>query len=345
MRAAVLHGLRDIRLEDVPLPNPRGDEVVVRVLVNGLCGSDIHFFERGRLGPFVVDRPYIPGHEASGVVVRAAADGSGPPEGTRVTIEPGIPCRRCAECKSGRYNLCPDVVFMSAPPVNGTFTEQVAVVTDFVHPLPDAMDDEIGAFVEPVSVGVQACTRAGLQAGGTVVVLGAGPIGLITLLVARAFGAARLIVVDRIHSRLVLAGRLGALVIDASKPGIDVPAEVNQMTDGRNAEVVFDATGSSAACSMAPFLAARGGSVTLIGWPETSMPPMPVDVIMERELDLHGVNRYCNTYPRAIALMAAGAIDPRPLVSHRYPFASVCEAFDFASLHREETIKVLVENV
>jgi L-iditol 2-dehydrogenase len=161
-----------------------------------------------------------------------------------------------------------------------------------------------------------------------------GPIGLITLLVARAFGAARLIVVDRSHSRLVLAGRLGALVIDASKPGIDVPAEV-----------MFDATGSSAACSMAPLLAARGGSVTLIGWPETTMPPMPVDVIMEREMDLHGVNRYCTTCPRAIALMAAGAIDPRPLVSHRYPFASVCEAFDFASLHREETVRVLVENV
>jgi L-iditol 2-dehydrogenase len=344
MRAAVLHGLRDIRLEDIPTPKPREDEVVVRILVNGLCGSDIHFFERGRLGPFVVDRPYIPGHEASGVVVRAAADGSGPPEGARVTVEPGIPCRRCVQCKSGRYNLCPDVVFMSAPPVNGTFAEQVAVVTDFVHPIPDAMDDESGAFVEPVSVGVQACTRADLRAGGTVVVLGAGPIGLITLLVARAFGAARLIVVDRIPSRLALAGRLGGLVIDASKPGIDVPAEVNRVTDGRNAEFVFDATGSSAACSMAPLLAARGGSVTLIGWPETSTPPMPVEVIMERELDLHGVNRYCNTYPRAIALMAAGAIDTRPLVSHRYTFASVCDAFAFSSLHKEETVKVLVKH-
>ena len=344
MRAAVLHGLRDIRMEDVPLPRPRADEAVVRILVNGLCGSDIHFFERGRLGPFVVDRPYIPGHEASGVVIKVAADGSGPTEGTRVTIEPGIPCRRCAQCKSGRYNLCPDVVFMSAPPVNGTFAEQVAVVTDFVHPLPDAMDDESGAFVEPVAVGVQACTRAGLQAGGTVAVLGAGPIGLVTLLVARAFGAARLIVVDRISSRLGLAGRLGALVIDASKPGVDVPEEVKRLTAGRNAEFVFDATGSSAACGLAPLLAARGGSVTLIGWSETPTPPMPVDVIMERELDLHGVNRYCNAYPRAIALMAAGAIDTRPLVSHRFPFASVCEAFAFASLHREETVKVLVKH-
>ena len=202
MRAAVIHGLQDIRLEDVPLPKPREDEVVVRILVNGLCGSDIHFFEQGKLGPFVVDRPYIPGHEASGVVVRAATGVSGPAVGTRVTIEPGIPSRRCPQCKSGRYNLCPDVVFMSAPPVNGTFADQVAVAADFVHTLPDVMDDEAEAFVEPVSVGVQACTRAGLRAGATVVVLGAGPIGLVTLLVARAFGASRLIVVDRISSRL-----------------------------------------------------------------------------------------------------------------------------------------------
>jgi L-iditol 2-dehydrogenase len=344
MRAAVLHGIRDLRLQEVPRPEREKDQVLVRISVNGLCGSDIHFFEHGRLGPFVVDRPYIPGHEASGVVVKAAADGSGPAEGTRVTIEPGVPCRRCAQCKAGRYNLCPDVVFMSAPPVNGTFADEVAVASDFIHPLPDSLDDEAGAFVEPVSVGVQACVRAGLRAGATVVVLGAGPIGLVTLLAARAFGAARLIVVDRLVSRLKLAARLGADVIDGSAPGIDVPAEVKRLTSGQNAESVFDATGSSAACGMAPLLAARGGSVTLIGWPEISTLPLPVDVIMERELDLHGVNRYCNTYPRAIALMSSGAIDTRLLVSHRYPFASVCEAFAFASAHRDQTVKVLVKH-
>jgi L-iditol 2-dehydrogenase len=344
MRAAVLHGVQDLRLEDVPRPELERDQVRVRISVNGLCGSDIHFFEHGRLGPFVVDKPYIPGHEASGVVVTAAADDSGPAEGTRVTIEPGVPCRRCAQCKSGRYNLCPDVVFMSAPPVNGTFADEVAVAGDFVHPLPDSLDDEAGAFVEPVSVGVQACVRAGLRAGATVVVLGAGPIGLVTLLTARAFGAARLVSVDRISSRLALAGRLGADVIDGSAAGVDVPAAVKRLTAGRNAEFVFDATGSSAACGMAPLLAGRGGSVTLIGWPETSTLPLPVDVIMERELDVHGVNRYCNTYPRAIALMASGAIDTRPLVSHRYPFAAVCDAFAFASRHRDQTVKVLVRH-
>ena len=115
MRAAMLHAPRDLRLEQVPVPVAGEDEVLVRITTNGLCGSDIHFYKEGKLGPFVVDRPYIPGHECCGVVVQAAAAG-GPAVGTRVAIEPGIPCRRCALCKSGRYNLCPDVVFMSAPP-------------------------------------------------------------------------------------------------------------------------------------------------------------------------------------------------------------------------------------
>jgi L-iditol 2-dehydrogenase len=343
MRAAVLHGSRDLRLEDVPEPSPRPDEVLVRISVNGLCGSDIHFYENGRLGPYVVDRPYVPGHEASGTVVQAARDGSGPAAGTRVCIEPGIPCRRCDLCKSGRYNLCTNVVFMSAPPIDGTFRDLVAVTSDFAHPLPDSLDDEAGAFIEPVAVAVQACTRASVHAGSSVAVLGAGPIGLLILLTARAFGATRLLSIDRLPSRLDLARRLGAGAIDGSCAGADVVAQVERFF-GRGADVVFDATGSSIACGLAPLLTARGGCVGLVGWPETSPLAMPVDVIMERELDVHGVNRYCNAYPRAISLLEAGAIDVRPLVSHRFPFDSVREAFSFAVDHRRETVKVLVQN-
>jgi len=340
MRAAVLHGAGDLRMEDVAVPRPAAGDVLVRVSANGICGSDLHFFERGRLGPYVVDRPYVPGHEACGTVVRAASDGSGPSEGARVAIEPGIPCRRCALCKSGRYNLCPDVVFLSAPPVNGTFAEYAAVASDFAHPLPDRIDDEQGAFVEPVAVGVQACTRARLEAGASVAVLGAGPIGLVTGLVARAFGAGLVVVIDRLANRLTLARELGFLPIDAGAS--DPASELARLLGRGGADAVFDATGSSAACATAPLLAARGGSVTLIGWPETSPVGMPVDQIMEKELDVHGVNRYCNAYPRAISLMTSGAIDVRPLVSHRFPFARVVEAFDFAVTHRAETVKVMV---
>jgi len=341
MSAAVLHGPRDLRYERVPLPPTRDDEVLLKVTTNGLCGSDIHFYKEGKLGPFVVDRPYIPGHEASAVVAREAARPGGPRVGTRVAIEPGVPCRRCALCKSGRYNLCRDVVFMSAPPVNGTFAEYAAVSADFAHPLPDSVDEESAAFVEPLSVAVQACTRADLRAAATVAVIGAGPIGLVTMLAARAFGAAGVFLVDTMPARLALGTRLGAAAtINARET--DPRSRLAELTGGLGADFVFDASGSAAACASAPGLAARGGSVTIIGWPEQSSFPYPVETIIEKELDVHGVNRYCNAFPRAIALLASGSVDVHPLVSHRYTLDRVTDAFAFAADHPAETIKVMI---
>jgi L-iditol 2-dehydrogenase len=341
MRAAVLHGRGDLRLEQVQVPERKPDEVLVRVSVNGLCGSDIHFFTKGELGPFKVTTPYIPGHEACGVVVEAASTGQGPRVGQRVAIEPGIPCRHCEFCKGGRYNLCPDVVFMSAPPVDGTFAEFVTLAADFAHPVPEHVDDESAAFIEPVSVGVQACKRAGLQAGQTVTVLGAGPIGLVTLLVARAFGATAIYAVDLLENRVNLAGKLGAAAaIDGRRT--DPVEAIMELTGGRGTDIVFDTTGSARACQSTPHLARRGGVVTLVGWPDPGTLPYAVEMVLEKELDVRGVNRYANTYPTAIALMASGKLDVRPLVSHRFPFDQVVEAFGFAVEHPDETIKVMI---
>ena len=342
MRAARLYGPGDLRLETIPVRDPDPDEVVVRLRANGLCGSDLHFYEDGKLGPFTVTEPYTPGHEASGTVVHAAETGAGPEVGQRVAIEPGIPCRRCEFCKSGRYNLCPDVVFLSAPPIDGTFAEYVTLAADFAHPLPDAVDDEAGAFVEPVSVGIQACRRAGLRAGDTFAVLGAGPIGLVTMAVAYAFGAAEGYAVDLLDNRLALADALGAAAtVNAAED--DPVAAIGTWTGGRGVDVVFDTSGSSAACRLTPEIARRGGVVTLVGWPETSAFPYHVEMILEKELDVRGVNRYCNTYPTAISLLAAGKLDIDPLITHRFPFDQIVEAVAFASEHPAETIKVMVK--
>lgn len=340
MPAAVLHGVRDLRLRRVPVPVNTRDEVLVQVTMNGLCGSDIHFYTHGALGPFKVTSPYIPGHEACGVVVEAAMTGAGPQVGQRVAIEPGIPCRRCEFCKSGRYNLCPDVVFMSAPPVNGTFAKYVAVAADFAHPVPDEVDEESAAFVEPVSVGIQACKRAGVTAGHTVVVLGAGPIGLVTLLVARAYGATQTYAIDILENRVGLAESLGATIINAHKT--DPVTAIAELTGGRGVDVVFDTSGSATACQSTPHLARRGGVITIVGWPDPGTLPFPIEMVLEKELDIRGVNRYANTYPTAIGLLASGKLDVHPLVSHRFPFDRVVEAFDFAVEHRAETIKVMV---
>ncbi len=343
MKAAVLYRAEDLRLEERAFPEPQEDEVVVQIKVNGICGSDRHFFERGELGPFKVTVPYVPGHEASGVVVESARDGRGPVKGQRVSIEPGIPCRRCELCKGGRYNLCSDVRFLSAPPVDGTFAEFVAIPADFAHALPDSVDDESGAFVEPISVGLQACTRAGLKAADSVAILGSGPIGLVTFLVARCFGASEVYMVDILKNRLDMAKVLGATGTIDSKES-DPITVIDEMTSGRGVDVVIDASGSSEACAIAPKIASRGGSVTLVGWPEASVFPYPVEVLIEKELDLHGVNRYCNTFPKAISLLAAGGLNIESLITDRFPFERVCEAFEFARDNRSTAIKVMVAN-
>jgi L-iditol 2-dehydrogenase len=340
MHAAVLHGAGDLRFEKVPKPVPQPDEVLIEMRMNGLCGSDIHFFEDGKLGPFEVTTPYIPGHEACGVVVAAATAVAGPPVGQRVAVEPGIPCRRCEFCKSGRYNLCPDVVFLSAPPVDGTFAEYVAIAADFAHPVPDSLDDAAAAFVEPVSVGVQACARAALTPGSVIAVLGSGPIGLVTALVARAFGATEIIALDLLDNRLQLAEELGATPVNVQTA--DPVEAVAELTAGRGVDVVFDTSGSSAACRITPHLARRGGVVTLVGWPESSEVAYPIEVVLEKELDVRGVNRYANAYPTAIALLASGKIDVAPLITHRFPFERIVEAVEFTSEHPAETIKVMV---
>ena len=341
MQAAVLHGPGDLRLETVDRPDPRPDEALVSVLANGICGSDIHFYREGRLGPFVVDRPYIPGHEACARVVTAPSSGSDLHEGDRVAIEPGIPCRRCRFCKTGRYNLCRSVRFLSAPPENGTFAEYAALPGDFLHRIPDDMSDEEAAFAEPLSVAIQACNRAGLHPAHSFVVLGAGPIGLITALTASAYGAGPGLIVDLNAQRLELARSLGkAATVDARSA--DVARSVLDATQGRGADVVFDCTGSSKASALAPDLAAPAGVVVIVGWPEVARPEFPLETVLEKELDIRGVNRYCNTFPTAIRLMSEGRVDLRPLVSHRYDFSSVTEAFAFASSSPSETMKVMV---
>ncbi len=347
MQAAVLHAAGDLRVEEVARPEPRDGEALVRIRANGLCGSDIHFYEAGRLGPFVVDRPYIPGHEAVGVVeamgsASPPAGAMAPAPGARVAIEPGIPCRRCRFCKEGRYNLCTSVRFLSAPPENGTFAEYAALAADFCHIVPDGLSDDEAALVEPVSVGVHACNRAAIRPGEPFAVIGAGPIGLITMLVGYAFGAGPATVVDIAANRRAKAVELGAAhAVDGSK-GDEAVAEVMALTHGEGVPYVFDTSGASAGCALAPGIARRGGVVTLVGWPEVAAFPFPVEEVIEKELDIRGINRYCNTYPTALRLMESRTLDVRPLISHRFGFNEVVHAFEFASAHRDQTIKVLV---
>jgi L-iditol 2-dehydrogenase len=310
--------------------------VLVQVKANGICGSDLHFWREGRLGNYVVSRPYVPGHEASGLVAELGEGVSGFNTGDPVVIEPGIPCGRCGYCRRGRYNLCPDVLFLSAPPINGTFCDFIAVRSDALHRLPAEMSFEQGALAEPAAVGVHAVNRAGACAGKTAVILGCGPIGLMTLQAFKAAGGHRAVCLDPISRRLEKARSLGA--DRALSPG----EEDASLADA--ADMVFETAGSVAATAAAFHYAAPGGRVVQVGWPEKSLVSLNVADLMAKELEHVGVNRYANAFPSAIAWIAGGRIRADEMITHRFGLEQIAEAFRSAYDNRQEVIKAIVLN-
>ena len=224
-RAAVLVKPGEIVIEERPMPEPGPREVLVEVAAVGVCGSDVHYFQHGRVGSHVVRAPLVLGHESAGRVAAVGSSVTAHAVGDRVALEPGVPCGRCRECRSGRYNLCPDVVFFATPPVDGAFAEFVTIDEDFAFALPDELSDEAGALMEPLSVGIWACRKAGVSAGDRVLVTGAGPIGLLAMQVARAFGATRVEISDVNEGRLELAERTGAT--RAIRAGGEQPGEAD----------------------------------------------------------------------------------------------------------------------
>ncbi|MGZ4618236.1 MAG: alcohol dehydrogenase catalytic domain-containing protein [Frankiaceae bacterium] len=216
--ASVLYGVHDVRLQERPTPRPGPREVLVEVRAVGVCGSDVHYYSEGRIGRYVVESPLVLGHEAAGVVVATGAEAHRHVPGARVATEPGVPCLRCRECRTGHYNLCAHLRFFATPPVDGAFARYVTIHEDFAHQLPDSVDDNAGALLEPLSVAVWAAWKADIRTGDSVLVTGAGPVGLLTVQVARASGATEIVVSDLSAPRLALAARLGATqVIDSSR--------------------------------------------------------------------------------------------------------------------------------
>jgi L-iditol 2-dehydrogenase len=342
MRAAVLHGVEDLRVEEVPAPGlASADDVLVRVHSVGVCGSDIHYYRHGRIGRFVVEQPMILGHECAGEVVEAGANVKHLRLGDRVALEPGVPCRRCDFCRTGRYNLCPDVVFFATPPVDGAFCEYVTSPADFAFRLPDSVSLEEGAMCEPLAVGMYATERAGVGLGQAVAVLGAGPIGLVTLQAAKARGATTLISTDVEDGRLALAKQLGAThTVNARRD--DPVGAIKDITGGGGADVVLEAAGTALTIQQSLKAVRSGGRVIIIGLPREDEVPLSMPDLLSRELDVGGLFRYRNVYPAAIAAIASGLVDVKSMITHRYELAQAEDALVFADTHKHECIKVSV---
>jgi L-iditol 2-dehydrogenase len=307
MRAAVLHAPGEIRIEERERPRPGPREVLVQISAVGVCGSDVHYYEHGRIGPFVVDAPLVLGHESAGRVVELGEGASRHAVGARVALEPGVPCGRCRECRAGRYNLCEEVRFFATPPVDGAFAEFVVIHEDFAFALPESLSDEEGALMEPLSVGVWACRKAGVGAGDRVLVTGAGPIGLLAMQCALAFGATEVTVSDVNARRLELAARTGATRV--------VPAGEELGTD---ADALIECSGHPDAVASGIRALRPAGVAVLVGMGPEEEGTLPLSLIQGRELWVTGTFRYANTYPTAIALAAAVRVDLRSIISGRF---------------------------
>jgi len=341
MKAAVMVGPGEILIEERPVPQPKDDEVLVRIGAVGVCGSDAHYFKHGRIGRYVVDEPLILGHESAGTVVEVGKLVNNLQPGDRVALEPGVPCRRCDYCKTGRYNLCKDVVFMATPPVDGVFCEYYATPADFAFRLSDSVSLEDASMIEPLACGIHAINRGRVKPGESVAIFGAGPIGLMVLQAAKAFGASPRIVFDIEPTRLELARHLGAThVLNPFEEDI-IKETLTIIPGGPN--VVIEAAGGDETSKLATKLVRRGGRIVWMGNTMQDYVPMSVLEILDKEIDLLGTFRYANVYPQAIRLIETGLVEVASMITHTFPLDQVATALEIAYARSDGSIKVVVK--
>ncbi|MEK7890727.1 NAD(P)-dependent alcohol dehydrogenase [Burkholderia contaminans] len=342
MKALVLERTRELALRDIDLPQALGPgDVRIKVHTVGVCGSDVHYYVHGGIGPFRVDAPMVLGHEASGTVVETGAGVTHLRVGDRVCMEPGVPRLDSPATLRGLYNLDPDVRFWATPPIHGCLTPFVVHPAAFTYRLPDNVSFAEGAIVEPLSIGLQAAKKAAMKPGDLAVVIGAGTIGAMTALAALAGGAARVILADVVPDKLALfADNRAVTTVDVRTQSLaDAVAEA---TDGWGADVVFEASGSANAYAGLVDLICPGGCAVLIGMP---VAPVPLDVValQAKEGRIESVFRYANIFPRALALIASGAIDVKPFISRTFPFSEGVRAFEEAASGHPRDVKIQIE--
>ena len=318
MKASFLKKQGEIAVESIAVPEVRADEVLVQGAAVGVCGSDVHYYAHGKIGPYVVEEPLILGHELSGVITAVGSDVDPARVGQRVAVEPQRPCGDCFQCNAGRYNLCPDIEFYATPPIDGAFCEYVTIQSKFAFEIPESVSFEAAALMEPLSVGIWACERAEVGKGSRVLIAGAGPIGVIVAQTARALGAAEVIITDVAEDRREFALKHGAT--KALDPRVDELA-------GLEVDAFIDASGAPAAVQGGILAVRPAGRVILVGGGHDEY-SLPISFIQNREIWISGVFRYTNTWPTAIEMVSSGKVDLDILVTGRFGLNEVENALN-----------------
>ena len=331
-----------MRIQDAPVPEPKDDEIVMKVEYVGICGSDIHGFESG---------PFIPpkdpnqkiglGHEAAGTVVKVGSRVKKIKVGDRVNIEPGVPCGKCKYCLTGHYNICPDVDFLATQPnYRGALTNYIAHPEAFTYKLPENMNTMEGALVEPAAVGMHAAELSGARPGKKIVILGAGCIGLMTLQACRVMGATEIVVVDVLEKRLNMAKKLGAMETVNGKEE-DTPSRCKQILGDLGADIVFETAGSPFTTRQTTQIVARGGKIMIVG---TVSGDTPMNFLsINREVQIQTVFRYANNYPMTIDAISSGRFDVKSMVTDIYDYEDVQRAFEESLSRKADIIKACIK--
>lgn len=342
MNVAVMTEAKKMEWVQRPVPVPAEDELLIKLEYVGVCGSDLHFYENGRLGNWVPEGPLVLGHEPGGIVVKAGAKVTGYQEGDRIAIEPGVPCGACEMCKKGLYNLCPDMSFMAIPNErDGVFSEYCVHPANMCYKLPENVDTMEGALIEPLAVGFHAAAVAKAEVGQSAVVLGCGCIGLVTIMVLKARGVNEIYAVDVIEKRLEKAKEVGAArVINAKEENIE---EIVKQLPGGGVDLVFETAGAEFTTRQSAKLIKNGGRVVLVGM--CAEPEIVVDIgsLSAKEGDLKTIFRYRNLYPTAIKAVSEGIIPLKSIVSHVFDFKDVIEGVAYNVENKADVIKAVIK--
>ncbi|MDD6879994.1 MAG: NAD(P)-dependent alcohol dehydrogenase [Firmicutes bacterium] len=343
-KGAFMRGTDKMIIKEIEVPQVGEKEVLVKLEYVGICGSDVHYFHHGNCGAYKVnlEEDYMLGHECAGVVAEVGPGVTTLKVGDKVALEPGITCGQCEFCKAGKYNLCPDVVFLATPPVQGCYEEYIAFPENMCFKLPENMTTKEGCLIEPLSVGFHAANQGDVKVGESVVILGAGCIGLVTLLACKAHGAGNIIVADIVDARLEKAKELGATHVINSKE-VDALEEIARLTDGKGADKVFETAGSPVTIAQTAFAVKRGGTITLVGLSAQEEINYNFAQIMDKEAEIKSVFRYRNIYPKAIEAVAAGAIDVNGIVTHEFELENIQEAFEEAINNKTDLVKAVIK--
>lgn len=342
MKAAVMTDLMKVEIQEVEVPKPKPDEVLIKIEYVGVCGSDLHYYEHGRIGDFLVETPFILGHEAAGTVVETGSGVKDLKVGDRVALEPGKTCGKCEFCKSGKYNLCKDVIFFATPPVNGVFQEYVAHEAGLCFKLPENVSTMEGALVEPLAVGLHAASQGGATLGQTAVVTGTGCIGLCSLLSLKAMGVSKIIVVDIMEKRLQKALELGADYVINGKDE-DAVERIMELTDDKGFDLGIETAGSQLTASQLIKAAKKGSTIVFVGYSASGEMTLPIGMALDKELNFKTVFRYRNIYPMAIEAVSKGQIKVKDIVTNYFELDDIQNALDTCVKDKANVVKGVIK--